>query len=124
MLESRKVMAFVATTNAERAKTFFGDILGLPLVSDDPVALVFRAAGTLIRVQKVREHTPPPFTVLGWHVDDIAGDVSALAARGIRFERYDGMKQDEAGVWTAPGGAKIAWFKDPDGNVLSLTEGA
>ncbi len=124
MLGARNVTAFVATTNPERAKAFYEDTLGLPLVSDDPWALVFSAAGTTLRVQKVERHAPHPFTTLGWNVPDVARDVAALASRGVRFERYDGMQQDEAGVWTSPSGAKVAWFKDPDGNVLSLTEGA
>ena len=116
--------AFVATTDPERAKAFYGDTLGLPLVSDDPWALVFSAAGAVLRIQKVERHTPHPFTALGWSVPDVAADVAALASRGVRFERYEGMQQDAAGVWTSPSGAKVAWFKDPDGNVLSLTEDA
>jgi catechol 2,3-dioxygenase-like lactoylglutathione lyase family enzyme len=125
MLGTRNVTAFVATTNPERAKAFYGDTLGLPLVSDDPWALVFSAAGTvLLRIQKVEHHTPHPFTALGWNVPDVAADVAALASRGVRFERYERMQQDDAGVWTSPSGAKVAWFKDPDGNVLSLTEDA
>lgn len=124
MLGSRKVMAFVATTDEARARAFYGEVLGLSLVSDDPFALVFSSSGTLVRIQKVAEHAAPPFTVLGWHVDDISSEVAALAAHGVRFERYDGMVQDDAGVWTSPSGAKVAWFKDPDGNVLSLAQGA
>ena len=124
MLGTRNVMAFLATTNPERAKAFYGDTLGLPLVSDEPWALVFSAAGTMLRVQKVEKHTPHPFTALGWYVPDVADDVGALASRGVRFERYEGLQQDDAGVWTSPSGAKVAWFKDPDGNMLSLTEDA
>jgi uncharacterized glyoxalase superfamily protein PhnB len=124
MLGACNVMAFVATTDAERAKAFYGDTLGLPLASDEPWALVFAVPGTVLRVQKVERHTPHPFTALGWFVPDVAAEVAALAARGVRFERYDGMSQDDAGVWTSPSGAKVAWFKDPDGNVLSLTEDA
>jgi hypothetical protein len=84
---------------------------------------VFHAGDTMLRIQKVREVSPPPFTALGWHVADIAADVAALTERGVAFERFGFLEQDAAGVWTAPGGAKVAWFKDPDGNLLSLTEG-
>jgi catechol 2,3-dioxygenase-like lactoylglutathione lyase family enzyme len=122
MLGTRSVTAFVATMEPERAKAFYQDTLGLPLVSDDPWALVFSAAGTVLRVQKVERHTPHPFTALGWSVPDVAADVAALASRGVRFERYEGMQQDAAGVWTSPSGAKVAWFKDPDGNVLSVAQ--
>jgi uncharacterized glyoxalase superfamily protein PhnB len=124
MLGTRSVMALVATTDPERARAFYQDTLGLPLVSDEPWALVFSAAGTMLRVQKVERHAPHPFTALGWHVPDVADDVAALASRGVRFERYEGMQQDDAGIWTSPSGARVAWFKDPDGNLLSLTQGA
>jgi uncharacterized glyoxalase superfamily protein PhnB len=117
-------MAFVATTNPERAKAFYEGTLGLPLTSDEPWALVFSIRGTVLRIQKVEGHTPHPFTALGWLVPDVATAVAALAARGVRFERFEGMHQDDAGVWTSPSGAKVAWFEDPDGNVLSLTEDA
>jgi uncharacterized glyoxalase superfamily protein PhnB len=115
-------MGFVATADGERAKAFYGEVLGLPVVSDDDFATVFMAAGTLVRVQKVPGHLPLPYTVLGWQVADLTSAVTGLAERGVRFERYAGMPQDELGVWTSPSGARVAWFKDPDGNVLSLTE--
>lgn len=123
MLTNHKMMAFAATTDAARAKAFYEGTLGLKVTSDDPFALALDAGGTMLRVQKVEKHTPPPFTVLGWHSDDIARDVAALTERGVKFERFPGMEQDAAGVWSAPGGAKIAWFKDPDGNTLSLAQG-
>jgi uncharacterized glyoxalase superfamily protein PhnB len=122
MLVTQRLIGFVATVDGERAKAFYGGVLGLPLVSDDEFAAVFVAAGTVLRVQKVRGHVPLPFTTLGWQVADLASAVTGLAARGVRFERYEGMPQDELGIWAAPGGAKVAWFKDPDGNVLSLSE--
>jgi len=115
-------MAFLATRDSARARRFYADVLGLRLVSDDPYALVFDAAGTVLRVQKVDELEPRPFTVLGWRVANIEATVDALVARGVRFERYHGMDQDARGVWRTPGGARVAWFKDPDGNTLSLTQ--
>ena len=91
-------------------------------MADAPVALEFDAHGTMLRIAKVRELSPAPYTVLGWNVPDISGAVNLLRAKRVSFERYEGMDQDAGGVWTSPGGAKVAWFKDPDGNTLSLTE--
>lgn len=122
MLASAKIVAFVATSDQARAKAFYGGTLGLPLISEDGFALVFDAHGTPLRVVVVRELTPAPYTVLGWDVDDIAATVRGLAAAGVRFERYPGMEQDDLGIWSSPGGAKVAWFKDPDGNVLSVSQ--
>ncbi len=121
MLGSSEVMAFVATTDAAKARAFYEGTLGLRLVSDEPFALVFDANGTTLRVAKVDTLTPAPYTVLGWIIDDIAAAVRELAGGGVRFERYDGMGQDELGVWSS-GRAKVAWFKDPDGNTLSLAQ--
>jgi uncharacterized glyoxalase superfamily protein PhnB len=115
-------MGFVATADGDRARSFYGGVLGLPLVSDDDFATVFLVAGTLLRVQKVPGHAPLPYTALGWQVADLSSSVTSLAERGVRFERFAGMPQDELDIWTSPSGAKVAWFKDPDGNVLSLTE--
>jgi catechol 2,3-dioxygenase-like lactoylglutathione lyase family enzyme len=122
MLTTARPMAFVATADAARARAFYQDTLGLHLVADEPFALVFDLAGTMLRVQKVQHLTPADHTVLGWHVDDLPAAVDTLAARGVRFERYGFFEQDERGIWCAPGGARIAWFKDPDGNTLSLTQ--
>lgn len=122
MLNSETLIAFVATTQPEQAKQFYTKILGLQLVADEPYALVFDAHGTMLRLQKVQSFTPAPHTSLGWHVADMAHTVQSLRAKGVSFLRYPYFEQDEAGVWTAPGGAKVAWFKDPDENVLSLTE--
>jgi catechol 2,3-dioxygenase-like lactoylglutathione lyase family enzyme len=115
-------VAFVATANPSSAKAFYGNVLGLPLVSEDDFALVFDANGTMLRVQIVKELRPAPYTALGWSVPGIHAAAAGLQAAGVQFERYPWMRQDEQGVWTSPSGAKIAWFKDPDGNVLSLTE--
>jgi predicted enzyme related to lactoylglutathione lyase len=122
MLNNSNVVAFVATSKPENAKSFYKQTLGLRLILDDAFAIVFDANGVMLRVQKVQEHTPPPYTVLGWDVSDIHASVKELSGRGVRCERYAWLEQDDSGVWSAPSGAKIAWFKDPDGNTLSLTQ--
>ncbi|HET9201042.1 MAG TPA: VOC family protein [Dehalococcoidia bacterium] len=122
-LADMEVNAFAATARPEEALRFYRDVLGLPLEADEPYALVFDCAGTQLRISKVQEVHAAPYTVLGWRVDDIVAGMAALASKGVTFERYEGMEQDENGVWTVPGGAMIAWFKDPDGNTLSLTQG-
>ena len=122
MLTAAKPIAFVATADSERALRFYRDLLGLRLVDDEPYALVFDLAGVPLRIQKVPQHKPLPYTALGWQVSEIELVVAALSAKGVRFERFDGMEQDPAGIWCSPSGAQVAWFKDPDGNLLSLTE--
>lgn len=122
MLGSHDLVAFVATKNPERAREFYEGILGLRLVSDEPFALVFDANRTMLRISKVKDLTPGPFTVLGWRVSNIRRTVASLADRGVVFERYAGLVQDDLGICAFPGGSRVAWFKDPDGNVLSLTE--
>jgi catechol 2,3-dioxygenase-like lactoylglutathione lyase family enzyme len=123
LLESSSIMAFSATTDADRAKAFYRDQLGLKLVSDEPYALVFDANGTMLRVQKVKEVREAQYTALGWQVPDIAAKVAELEKAGVKFEHYGFPGQDEKGIWTPPGStANIAWFKDPDGNILSLTQ--
>ncbi len=124
MLGSSQLTGFVATVDPPRAKRFYQGILGLRLLSEDPFALVFECGGNQLRVQVLKEFRPQPFTVLGWRVPDIRGAVAALTAGGVTLERYAGMKQEEQGVWKSPSGASVAWFKDPDGNVLSVTEPA
>lgn len=122
MLRSAALTAFLATADPARATAFYQDTLGLRLLTDDQFAVAFDANGTELRIQKVEKLKPHPFTSLGWHVPDIAKAVAGLVKRGVTFERYDFMKQDKLGVWQAPSGARVAWFKDPDGNLLSLTE--
>jgi catechol 2,3-dioxygenase-like lactoylglutathione lyase family enzyme len=122
MLSDATPVCFVATTDGARARRFYGDLLGLRVVSDDPYAIVFDARGTTLRVQKVGALGPQEFTVLGWQVANISATVQGLARRGVTFQRYEGMDQDGDGIWTSPSGSRVAWFKDPDGNVLSLTE--
>jgi catechol 2,3-dioxygenase-like lactoylglutathione lyase family enzyme len=122
MLKKQAIIAFVATTAPARAKKFYADTLGLRLVSEDTFALVFDAGGTMLRVATVPELRPAGYTVLGWIVPDIHRAVHDLVSRGVVFRRYDGLVQDDQGIWTSPSGAQIAWFEDPDGNTLSLTE--
>lgn len=121
MLAKAPIIAFVAITDAERARRFYEQTLGLMLLQDDAFALVFDANGTMLRLAKVERLSLAPYTVLGWRVPDIAAACARLAAAGVTFERYEGMEQDEAGIWATPGGY-VAWFKDPDGNTLSLTQ--
>jgi len=122
MAKLNKIVAFVATRNADKAKLFYADKLGLRFLNDDGFALVFDIAGTMLRIARVKEFTPFPFTVLGWEVEAIEQTVADLGAKGVAFERFPGLRQDPLGIWAAPGGAKVAWFKDPDGNVLSVSQ--
>ena len=110
------------TTDGDRARKFYAETLGLRFVADTPYALMFDAHGTMLRIAKVQELTAAPYTVLGWTVPEIAAIASGLAARGVVFQRYDGLDQDAHGTWNSPDGARVAWFKDPDGNTLSLTQ--
>jgi catechol 2,3-dioxygenase-like lactoylglutathione lyase family enzyme len=122
MLATSDVIAFAPTTNLTRARAFYQGALGLPLVGEDPYAAVFDAHGTMLRITVVAEVAHAGYTVLGWRVADISETVAELESRGVVFTRYDGVEQDLHGVWTSPGGDRIAWFADPDGNILSLTE--
>jgi len=122
MLADAPIMAFVSAVDLDRARAFYEEVLGLAVEEVNDFACVMRSGGTSLRVTRVESLASQPFTVLGWEVDDIESTVDGLVARGTIFERYDGMSQDERGIWTAPSGAKIAWFPDPDGNVLSLTQ--
>ena len=122
MLKSRPIVAFVATTDPKRAKPFYAKTLGLRLVSEDGFALAFDAGGTMLRVAIVKTLQPAGYTILGWIVPDIATAVRDLVKRGVIFQRYEGMPQDDLGIWSSPSGARVAWFSDSDGNTLSLTE--
>ena len=122
MLESSDVVAFVAAADLTRARAFYEGKLGLPVAEQNDFACVLDANGTMVRVTAVPEVTPAGYTVLGWRVADIGATVRGLTARGVVFRRYDGMDQDEFGIWTTPGGEKVAWFTDPDGNTLSVTQ--
>jgi predicted enzyme related to lactoylglutathione lyase len=116
------LIAFVPTKDMGKARPFYEKTLGLPMEGESPVACAFRANGVLLRVIVVEQLTPFPFTLLGWSVEDIGATVAALTARGVAFDRFEGVEQDELGIWRSPGGAQVAWFKDPDANTLSLTQ--
>ncbi|MCA9641014.1 MAG: VOC family protein [Polyangiaceae bacterium] len=121
MLKSTQLIAFVATTDPERSKAFYRDVLGLELIADEAFAVVFQAGDTMLRIQKAQDFKPQPFTALGWRVDEIRPVIDQLRAKGVKFKRYDFFEQDAFDVWTTPDGSEIAWFEDPDGNTLSLT---
>jgi len=117
-----KPVLFLATANAKKSRAFYGRVLGLTFAADEPPALVFQVGQSMLRIQKVERVHTAPYTVLGWEVSDIRLTVQRLHAAGVVFERYEGMNQDEDAIWHAPSGAFVAWFKDPDGNTLSLTQ--
>ncbi len=121
MLSSAKIMAFVSTTSADKARAFYRDTLELKMVSEDGFALVFDCGGIHLRVALAQEVTPAKYTVLGWEVKDMKAKVAEMTKAGIKFEIFGFFKQDELGIWTAPGGTLVAWFKDPDGNLLSVS---
>ena len=122
MLGGFSLVAFLVTTDAARARAFYEGVLGLKFVSEDEFAVVYDAHGIELRLQKVRELTPHPHTALGWSVAGIDPVVRDIAARGGQFQRFPQLEQDAAGIWRSPSGARIAWLRDPDGNLLSLTE--
>jgi catechol 2,3-dioxygenase-like lactoylglutathione lyase family enzyme len=122
MLGSSNIVAFVPTRDAKKARAFYEGVLGLRFVKDDGFAMVLDANGIMIRVAKVNELTPAQFTILGWQVSGIENIVRGLQKKGVHFEIYGFFKQDELGIWTTPTGDKVAWFKDPDGNVLSVSQ--
>ena len=124
MLGSADLVAFVPTRDPAKARQFYERTLGLEFVSEDSFALVFSAHGTTVRiadVSQVKGFQPAPFTILGWKVMNTSDTAGDLAKKGVRFERFDGMDQDAQGIWESPSGARVAWFKDPDGNILSIT---
>ena len=121
MLADVPFIGFIPVRDLAAARAFYEGTLGLRVTDDTPFALVLDAGGTMLRVTRVPGLEARPFTVAGWRVPDFDAAVRALAGRGVEFTRYDGMTQDELGVWTTPGGDRVAWFSDPDGNTLSLT---
>ena len=122
MLGSTNIVAFVPTKDSEKARAFYEGVLGLRFIKDDGFAMVLDANGIMIRVAKVPQFTPAQFTILGWQVKDIENFATELTKRGVHFEIFGFVKQDALGIWTAPTGDKVAWFKDPDGNILSVSE--
>ena len=122
MLPSAKLVGFVQVTDRIKAREFYVDVLGLTFISEDPFALVVDSNGNRIRIGEMASLQPAQFTVLGWEVPDIGQAVASLASKGVEFQHYGFTGQDERGIWTAPGGDMVAWFKDPAGNVLSLSQ--
>jgi catechol 2,3-dioxygenase-like lactoylglutathione lyase family enzyme len=122
MTDLDKPVLFLATANAQRSRAFYEGLLGLAFVADEPPALVFQVGHSMLRIQKVDRVHSAPYTVLGWAVSDIRRTVHRLHTAGVVFQRYEGMNQDDDGVWHAPSGAFVAWFQDPDGQILSLTQ--
>ncbi len=122
MLTTSRLVCFVATADADRARAFYRDALGLALIEDGGYALVFDANGTQLRVQRVETVAPHPYTALGWEVDDVTASVRALAARGVAMARFPGLPLDADGIWATPDGSRVAWFHDPDGNTLSISQ--
>ncbi len=123
LLPEARIMAFVPITDRAKARAFYADSLGLRFVADDGFALVFEHRGTTLRAAVVKSVQPAPYTILGWEVDDISAAAASLEKAGVPLERFPGMPQDEHGIWSAPGSkARVAWFKDPDGNILSISQ--
>jgi catechol 2,3-dioxygenase-like lactoylglutathione lyase family enzyme len=121
MLGDRSLVAFIPVSDLKEARSFYGDVLGLRVTEDSPYAVVLDAGGTMLRLAQVNGLRPQPFTIAGWAVPDMAESIRTLVDRGVTFIRYDGMDQDTTGIWSTPTGDQVAWFKDPDGNTLSLT---
>jgi catechol 2,3-dioxygenase-like lactoylglutathione lyase family enzyme len=125
MLGSADLIAFVPTRDPAKARNFYEETLGLEFLSADPFALVFNAHGTTLRianVSEVKDFRPAPFTIVGWLITNVSDTAGDLVKKGVRFERFPGMDQDAQGIWQSPSGARVAWFKDPDGNILSITQ--
>ena len=117
-----KAVAFLATANAAACRRFYSEVVGLAALEETEFALVFAAFGTLLRVQKVEHVVVAPYTAFGLEVDAVDAAVDALAAKGVHGERYPHFEQDERAIWTSPSGARVFWFHDPDGHVISLTQ--
>lgn len=122
MLGSTNIVAFIPIKDSDKARAFYEGVLGLRFVKDDGFAIVFDANGIMVRAAKMKEFTPAQYTILGWQVKNIETIAAKLAQKGVKFEIFGFFKQDELGIWTAPTGDKVAWFKDPDGNILSVSE--
>ncbi len=123
-LTHNAAIGFIPTRRSETVRPFFEDVLGLTLVEDNGFAFVFRAgtAGSTLRVTRTPDFAPQPFTIFGWESDDLETTVDELTAKGVDFLRVDFIPQDARGIWRAPNGDAVAWFKDPDGNTLSVSQ--
>jgi catechol 2,3-dioxygenase-like lactoylglutathione lyase family enzyme len=122
MLSTAKLTAFIPTRDADLARAFYESILGLDFLQDNGFALIMDSNGTAVRITRVPEFTPFPFTLVGWETPDIEARVAELEERGVQFLHFSQVNQDRSGIWTAPSGARVAWFKDPDGNILSVSQ--
>jgi catechol 2,3-dioxygenase-like lactoylglutathione lyase family enzyme len=122
VLSNQPFVGFVLISDAARAKAFYCDVLGLSVNYEDGFAVVLDVAGASLRLALAPDVPEPAGTNIGWQVDDINAEARQLAAAGVVFERFDGMDQDDDGVWHPPGGGGVAWFRDPDGNRLSLAQ--
>jgi catechol 2,3-dioxygenase-like lactoylglutathione lyase family enzyme len=122
MLRDAAIVAFVPTLDLDRSDAFYGGILELERTESSSFANAYHVNGTSLRVTLVEEIARVPYTVVGWRVDDVSAAIAGLGAKGVSFKHYPDMEQDSDGVWTAPGGSRVAWFEDPDGNVLSLQQ--
>lgn len=122
MLGGKSIIGFIPSTDRVRAREFYEGVLGLTYKEDDGFATVLDANGVDVRLTNVGEFTPFPFTIFGWSVDDIVETVKVMKTKGVAFDRYDFLEQDDLDIWTAPDGARVAWFKDLDGNVLSVSQ--
>ncbi len=125
MLGSADLIAFVPTRDTGKARKFYEETLGLDFIGEDRFALVFNAHGTTLRIANVSDvkgFKPAPFTIVGWQVTNASDTAGDLVKKGVQFERFPGMDQDAKGIWKSPSGARVAWFKDPDGNILSITQ--
>ena len=121
MLTAAPFMAFIPVRDLTSARSFYGEILGLQVTDENPFAVILNSGGTMLRLTQIENHQPQPFTIAGWEVQEIDVAVDALMGQGVTFTRYNGMEQDHRAIWTTPGGDRVAWFKDLDGNTLSLT---
>lgn len=122
VLQDSDLIAFAPTIDLARATRFYGETLGLKRLANDDFAAMFDAHGTMLRVSRVNELVPAQYTILGWRIADLAAAIRSFTDAGVTFERYPWFQQDELGIWTSPDGSRVAWFKDPDGNTLSLTQ--
>ncbi len=120
--QEMRITSILPSSNLEQSKAFFQNVLGLNLISEDPYGVELEGLDSVMRLSLVQQFTPQAFTILGFKVSDIDSEVKSLTTKGVIFEYYDSLDQDELGIWTSPSDAKVAWFKDPEGNVLSLTQ--
>jgi catechol 2,3-dioxygenase-like lactoylglutathione lyase family enzyme len=121
MLANDRHVCFIPAADLDRAQAFY-ERIGLDFLHDDGFARVFRLGETTLRLSPVESLAPQPFTVLGWVVADIADAIGRLRHLGVEPERFGFVPQDDSGVWVTPSGARVAWFKDSEGNLLSLTQ--